>query len=167
VLVPKTAFGRRGVPQAIVEAEICFGGDTMARANILVVEDSFTVAKRLRISLERLGFCVDVARNGREAWTKAKRQQYDLVVTDEQMPVMSGQELCRQLRNDDRYAHTPIVFLTAHAPDLDTNEVNGDLGVSAIFEKPFRPELIIRFIENQLRDARRNKAGENAGSASA
>ena len=72
------------------------------------------------------------------------------------MPVMSGQELCRQLRNDDRYAETPIIFLTAAPSELNTVELRRDLHVSAIFEKPFRPEAILHFIENQLIDARKN-----------
>jgi two-component system chemotaxis response regulator CheY len=108
------------------------------------------------LSLERAGFCVDTARNGREAWTKAQRKAFDLVVTDEKMPVMSGRELCRQLRKDDRYTQTPIIFLTANPADLDAQELDQVLSVSAVFEKPFRPEAILHQIENELLSARSN-----------
>jgi two-component system chemotaxis response regulator CheY len=128
----------------------------IARANILIVEDSFVVARRLQLSLERSGFCVDIARNGREACTKAQRKAFDLVVTDEKMPVMSGRELCRQLRQDDRYTQTPIIFLTANPNDLDPQELDQALSVSAVFEKPFRPEAIVHLIENELLSARGN-----------
>jgi CheY-like chemotaxis protein len=119
------------------------------RANILVVEDSLAAAKRLQSSLERAGFFVDIARDGGEAWKKTQRMQFDFVVTDEQMPVMSGREFCRQLRQDHRYEHVPIIFLTASKSKLDPRELSEDLGVVAVFEKPFSPELITNLIDNQ------------------
>lgn len=127
----------------------------MGRAHILVVEDSFAVARRLQLSLERSGFSVEIARNGREAWLKAQRKQFDLVMTDERMPVMSGRDLCRELRQDDRYAGTPIIFLTANPDELNRDELHGELRVSAICEKPFRPEAILHLIENALLEARK------------
>lgn len=121
-----------------------------SRASVLVVEDSLAVAKRLQSPLERVGLSVEFARNGSEALTMARRKQFDVVVTDEQMPVMSGRELCRQLRNDKRYARTPIIFLTGGRSQLDTAELTEQLQVAAIFDKPFRPEVIARMIENEL-----------------
>ena len=81
------------------------------RANVLVVEDSLAAAKRLQISLQQAGMAVEIARNGRDAWEKTRRKQFDLVITDEQMPIMSGRQLCQHLRADDRYAQTPINLL--------------------------------------------------------
>ena len=91
------------------------------RENVLVVEDSLAVAKRLQISLERAGFLVDIARNGAQALTKAQRKHFDLVLTDEQMPVMSGHELCQKLREDERYANTPVIILTGGRSQLEAN----------------------------------------------
>ncbi len=126
----------------------------MGRANILVVEDSFVVARRLQLSLERAGFSVETARNGREALTKAKRKQFDLIVTDERMPIMSGRQLCRELRKDARYAHISIIFLTANPAELDADELRDELGVSNVVEKPFHPEAILHLVENAVLDAR-------------
>ena len=56
------------------------------RVKILVVEDSLTVKKRLSLALENAGFSIETASNGQEALVKAKRKQFDFVVTDEQMP---------------------------------------------------------------------------------
>lgn len=111
--------------------------------NILVVEDSLTVKKRLSMALENAGFSIETASNGQEAWEKARRKQFDFVVTDEQMPVMSGREFCRRLRSDGRYAFTPIIFLTADRDDLDLES----LDVSAVFHKPFNPQSIVHFID--------------------
>lgn len=128
----------------------------MGRASILVVEDSFVVARRLQLSLERAGFSVEIARNGREARTRAQRKQFDLVVTDERMPVMSGREFCRELRKDARYERTPIIFLTANPGELDMDEMSGELGIATVFEKPFHPEEILHIVENELMTARTN-----------
>jgi len=126
----------------------------MGRGNILVVEDSFVVAKRLQLSLGRAGFTIETARNGQEACVKARKKNFDVVVTDERMPVMSGREFCKQLRSDRRYERTPIIFLTANPDQLDAEQMKSELGVSAIFEKPFHPEAILHFIEHELLAAR-------------
>lgn len=114
---------------------------------ILVVEDSVIVKKRLRLALDCAGFQVDTAQNGREALEKARRKQFDFVVTDEQMPIMTGQELCLRLSADRRYVDTPIIFLTAGRENLDTKELLECLEVSAIFDKPFDPQSIVHFID--------------------
>ena len=141
-------------PLVLYLQQVSYRGNAMGRANILVVEDSFVVARRLQLSLERAGFHVDTARNGREAWRKAQRKQYDAIVTDERMPVMSGREFCRLVRKESRYQHTPIVFLTADPKELNEDELIDELGVSTIFEKPFHPEAILHVIENELVAAR-------------
>lgn len=113
---------------------------------ILLVDDSFTLQKRLKSSLASAGFCVEVACNGSEALTKAQQRHFDLVVTDEQMPVMAGQEFCRRLRAEPAYADTPIIFLTSARSKLDANELQA-LNVAAVFDKPFNPQLVVHFLE--------------------
>ena len=127
---------------------------TGKRENVLVVEDSLAVAKRLQISLERAGYFVDIARNGAQALTKAQRKHFDLVLTDEQMPVMSGHELCRKLREDERYANTPVIILTGGRSQLEANDLSEEMHVSAIVDKPFNPESIVRLVEHQLLEDR-------------
>jgi CheY-like chemotaxis protein len=122
----------------------------VAKARILIAEDSLAAARVLQFRLESAGLSVDAARNGREALEKALRTQFDLVVTDEQMPSMSGRELCRELRSIERYARTPIILLTAKRFELDLNELKRDLGICAVFGKPFSPESLLRTIEGQL-----------------
>jgi DNA-binding response OmpR family regulator len=128
------------------------------KANILVVEDSRAAAMRLQTSLERAGYAVHTAKNGREAWDRARQRQYDLVITDEQMPVMSGRELCQRLRADDRYATTPIIFLTAGKPADD------DLQISATYGKPFNPGTLLRAVEAELSGAGRARRAKSRSS---
>jgi len=112
--------------------------------HLLVVEDSLAVKKRLTMALETNGFSVDTAANGKEAWAKTRKKQYDFVITDEQMPIMSGQELCRRLNDDPRYAKTPVIFLTCAREKLDMDKLTG---VSAVFDKPFNPQLLVNYID--------------------
>jgi DNA-binding response OmpR family regulator len=129
--------------------------NTTTKANVLIVEDSLAAAKRLQISLEQAGFSVEIARNGQQAWKKAQRQRFELVITDEQMPIMSGRQLCRRLRADDRYADIPIIFLTAADFATDSAGLDEDLGISATFGKPFNPATLVRTVEVELSAAGR------------
>ena len=119
------------------------------RANVLVAEDSLAVTKRLGAILEQAGYHVETARNGVDALRRARRWSFDLVITDERMPVMSGRELCRQLRSDKNYVNTPIFFLTAENVDGDW-QGESDLRISGVFPKPFNPSSLVRAIEAEL-----------------
>jgi DNA-binding response OmpR family regulator len=121
-----------------------------SRPKILVAEDSLAIAALIRVNLERNEFSVRHAPNGREAWECAQREHFDLVVTDEQMPIMSGQELCRLLRNDERYSQTPIVFITAKRFELEARHLKNDLRVSAVFGKPFSIEHLVATVSSEI-----------------
>lgn len=72
------------------------------------------------------------------------------------MPGLTGRELCRRLRQDDRYAHTPLVFLTGKLSELDADELNNRLRISAAFSKPFTLESLMRAIVAEINAARRS-----------
>jgi CheY-like chemotaxis protein len=125
-----------------------------AKASVLVAEDSITAAKRLQFCLERSGYSVEIASDGLEAWQKVQQQQFDVVLTDEQMPLMTGQELCRRLRADNRHARTPIIFLTAKLFELDVDEIEKELKITTTLGKPFSADSLIQVIEAELAAAR-------------
>ena len=121
-----------------------------SQASVLVVEDSLAAAKRLQFCLQRAGFTVEIAKDGEQALEMARQKPFDVVVTDEQMPVMTGRQLCQHLRNDDQYARTPIIFLTANLSAMDADELKDDLRISVTLGKPFSPELLVRAVEAEL-----------------
>lgn len=82
-------------------------------ARILLVEDSPTQSAILRRLLEAEGWQVEDARNGAEAYCLALEGSYDLVLSDYRMPLLDGFQLCRLLKDLPRYAHRPILLLTA------------------------------------------------------
>lgn len=117
---------------------------------ILVAEDDLALASVVRFNLEEAGFEVDAARNGREAALLLDQKDFDLVVTDYQMPKMNGRELCLWMRQQAWCADTPVVLLTAKGLELDLARLREELRVVEVFSKPFSPRQLTRTIEDCL-----------------
>jgi CheY-like chemotaxis protein len=117
---------------------------------VLVAEDNPALSGVIRFNLSRAGFAVTAARNGREALGAACETQFDIVLTDQQMPEMTGTELCSELRQRNEYRHTPIIMLTAKGLELNIEELRERLGVSAALPKPFSPAELISLVEDCL-----------------
>lgn len=117
---------------------------------VLVAEDNPALSGVIRFNLKRSGFDVTVARNGREALDAACRYPFDVIVTDEQMPELTGTKLCSELRKRDEYNATPIIMLTAKGLELDIEGLRANLGVSAALPKPFSPTELIGLVEECL-----------------
>jgi two-component system chemotaxis sensor kinase CheA len=86
---------------------------------ILVVDDSVNTREIERSILESYGYKVNVAADGMEAYEKAQSFNYDLIVTDVEMPVMDGFSLTEKLRKDSNYKHTPIIIVSSRDRDED------------------------------------------------
>ncbi len=82
------------------------------RKHVLVVDDSITVREMERKLLEFHGYAVDSAVDGMEAWNNVRAGQYDLVVSDVDMPRMDGIELVQHLRQDSRLKEIPVVIVS-------------------------------------------------------
>ncbi|MEX2203541.1 MAG: response regulator transcription factor [Actinomycetota bacterium] len=108
---------------------------------VLLVEDDASIRESTALGLERAGFRVTTAADGREAVDRFRRDGFDLVVLDLMLPEMDGFEVCRQLR---RESGVPIVMLTARADATDV--VAGlELGADDFVTKPFDlPVLVAR-----------------------
>ena len=119
-------------------------------SKILVAEDNPALAGVVRFNLERAGFDVTMAANGREAWEIAEHETFDLIVTDQQMPEMTGIELCQQLRQAEMHAKTPVVMLTAKGLELDRQALRDELKVVDVLPKPFSPFELVQTIEECL-----------------
>ena len=110
---------------------------------VLVVEDNSALANVLRFNLERAGHSVCVARNGREGWDNLTHQPFDLIISDHQMPEISGVELCRLVRSDERFHDLPFMLVTAKRFELDIEHIHRELGITKTFSKPFSPAAIV------------------------
>lgn len=118
--------------------------------HILVAEDNAALASVVRFNLERAGFQVTVAHNGRAAWEAVQDETFDLVITDQQMPEMTGCEFCAKFRSVDRFRDTPVIMLTAKGMELELPKLKAELGIAATFLKPFSPREIVAAVEDEL-----------------
>lgn len=114
---------------------------------ILVAEDNPALSQVVCFNLESAGFQVTTALNGREALERLDDQRFDLVITDQQMPEMTGWDLCKHMRQDATHVDTPVIFLTAKRLELDLTRLRDELGVVATFAKPFSPRELIGAVE--------------------
>lgn len=85
----------------------------VAPARVLMVDDSSTSRRQLRLALERVGIQVAEASEGVEGLWRARQQPFDLVLTDIHMPTMDGLEFIRELRKSPGYESTPVYVLTS------------------------------------------------------
>ncbi len=128
------------------------GVSQAARPTVLVVEDEPALMTMLRYNLEKQGFRVDEAADGQEALTRIAETPPDLVLLDWMLPVMSGIEVCRQIRRNPTTRDLPVIMLTARAQDDDA--VRGlNTGVDDYITKPFAMDLLLARMRALLRRA--------------
>jgi two-component system, OmpR family, phosphate regulon response regulator PhoB len=126
---------------------------------VLVVEDEAALVTLLRYNLEREGFRVSEARDGEEAMLQIAEQMPDLVILDWMLPLMSGIEVCRQLRRLPETRRLPIVMLTARGEEGD--KLRGlDAGADDYITKPFSPTELIARLRAVLRRAKPEREDE-------
>jgi CheY-like chemotaxis protein len=115
----------------------------LAEKRVLIVEDNPAMASLVRFNLKKAGYDVTVAANGKEAWSRLEERDFDVVVTDHQMPEMTGLELCQRMRRTERTSGTPVIMLTAKELELDPDYLADDLGVMRVLGKPFSPGQLV------------------------
>ncbi len=119
---------------------------------VLIVEDETDLVTLLRYNLEKEGFRVATAADGEEALLIASEQPPNLVLLDWMLPLMSGIEVCRQLRRGPRTREVPIIMLTARGEEAD--RVRGlNSGADDYVAKPFSPTELLARIRAVLRRA--------------
>ena len=108
----------------------------------------------LYVSLQGTGevvaFDVTSASNGRQAHDLLQRRSFDLVLSDQQMPMMTGIQLCEAMRALPAHRHTPFILLTAKCMEIDFAKLRVTPGISKALPKPFSPSELVACIEETL-----------------
>lgn len=125
---------------------------SLSKPYVLVVEDEAALATMLRYNLEKQGFRVEEAGDGQEALTRISEGAPDIVLLDWMLPVLSGIEVCRQIRRRPATRDLPVIMVTARTEDQDA--VRGlNTGADDYITKPFNMEALLARMRALLRRA--------------
>jgi two-component system chemotaxis response regulator CheY len=113
--------------------------------NILAIDDSASMRQILSATFVAAGYRVAVAVDGAEGYEAALAEQFDLVLTDQHMPAMSGLELIGKLRGHRTYANTPILVLTTESGEPFKAAARA-AGATGWIEKPLDPDMLTELV---------------------
>ncbi len=116
---------------------------------ILVVDDEVHILHVVSLKLRNAGYQVLTAQDGREAYELAQVELPDLLITDYQMPYLSGFELCQRLKQLPATRGIPAVMLTARGFSLDHSSMEATGIIKCLF-KPFSPRQVLAVVEEIL-----------------
>ncbi|AYG95395.1 response regulator [Brevundimonas naejangsanensis] len=118
-------------------------------ASILTVDDSPSIRVALKIALSNAGYSVTEAANGAEGIDKARAADFDLIITDLNMPVMDGLTMIEEMRRLPELMGVPIVFLTTES-DAAMKDRARAAGATGWLTKPFDPDQLVRIAKKVL-----------------
>jgi chemotaxis protein histidine kinase CheA len=119
---------------------------TGRKAVALIVDDSISVRKFVSTVLERYNYVTVLASSGPEAITALKKSDFDIVITDLEMPEMHGFELIEKIRKNEKYKQLPIVILTGRAGE-ESREMGKRLGANEYIMKPFKEADLLKSLD--------------------
>lgn len=117
---------------------------------ILAVDDSASMRQMVSFTLKSAGYQVVEAVDGQDAWEKSIGRDFDLVLTDQNMPRMDGIGLTKKLRENLKFKATPILILTTESSD-QMKQAGRNAGATGWLVKPFDPNKLIEVIRKVLR----------------
>ncbi len=118
---------------------------------VLVVDDEIHIVQVVAIKLRNNGFDVITCENGAQALEIVSNAKPDVIVTDFQMPVMTGLELVENLRKQPDTAEIPVIMLTARGFAIEDRQKE-KLNISACLSKPFSPRELLQSVEEVLKE---------------
>ena len=117
---------------------------------IVAADDETHILSVVSLKLGNAGYEVLRAEDGEEALELCTTQVPDLLITDYQMPLMTGLELCKELRKNEALRHIPAVMLTARGFDIEPEEM-AEAGIEMVITKPFAPRKLLDTVNEILR----------------
>lgn len=133
---------------------------------ILIIEDEVKIARFLQLELEHEGYQVTLCYDGRAGYDTAKGNYFDVIILDIMIPLLSGMEVCRRLRQEE--IMTPVIMLTAK-DDISDKVMGLDIGADDYMTKPFaieellaRIRVVLKRKSNQIINTNKLKIGKLA-----
>ena len=119
---------------------------------ILVADDESHILNVVSLKLRNAGYRVLTAGDGQEALDLATQERPDLLITDYHMPLLSGIELCRRLKQNIQTRFIPTIMLTARGYHLEEQDT-ADSGILKMLSKPFSPRQLLLIVNELLERA--------------
>ncbi|WP_404310830.1 response regulator [Neorhodopirellula lusitana] len=129
---------------------------TTSNIVVLIAEDDPVFRQLLKFTIERAGHKVHCAGDGNEAWLQLQETDFDLLVTDQQMPNCTGIELLEKMRasreaQPSQAKVTATILCTANGLELDGVRLKEKFGLLAVLAKPFSPKQLVHVIDSHFR----------------
>jgi two-component system, OmpR family, alkaline phosphatase synthesis response regulator PhoP len=125
---------------------------------ILLCDDELHILRAAEFKFKRAGYEVVCAGDGQEGWERIQEKRPDIVVTDCQMPRLSGLGLAERIRQSPETSDLPVIMLSAKGFELPASELRAQFGIRHLMAKPFSPRELFARVEAVL-------AGEEAAAA--
>jgi DNA-binding response OmpR family regulator len=119
------------------------------KKKILVVDDETLTTELAKTFLEKYSFSVIIAKDGEAAISLAYSENPDLILLDVMLPEMDGFAVCKKLKDDEKFKHTPILMFTAKGLSSDIEEGEA-VGADEYIVKPFSGKALIATIKRHL-----------------
>jgi DNA-binding response OmpR family regulator len=134
--------------------DLLFREGDVGKAHVVVVDDESDTRRLVRIALERNGMLVDEATTGEELLGRVLEERYDVIILDVMMPKLSGYDVCRRLKSDERTRNVPVIFLSAKG---QLSEVDEGLEVGGIvyIVKPFSIKHLVAQVQAVLAETQK------------
>ena len=117
---------------------------------ILLCDDELHILRAAEFKFKRAGYEVVCASDGQEGWEQIEKQRPDIVVTDCQMPRLSGLGLAEKIRTTPATADLPVIMLSAKGFEISPDELRLKYGVRSLMAKPFSPRELFQRVEATL-----------------
>ena len=118
-------------------------------ANVLVVDDMVTMRRIVTAIIKGEGHAVSEASNGGEAVEMLRSNKFDLVISDWNMPKVTGGDMVKAIRSNPETCNIPVVMLTAECERTRIEEM-AKMGINGYIIKPFKPETLIKVLNRIL-----------------
>ena len=115
---------------------------------VIIAEDNPGLARVLTLKLKSSGFEPLMCSDGQFAWEAFQENSVAAILSDQEMPRMTGVELCRRIRGIDQ--HVPFLLVTGRKLELDSKELEDELSIFHVFGKPFSPTEVISVLRQAI-----------------
>ncbi len=117
---------------------------------ILLCDDEIHILRAAEFKLKKAGYAVQIACDGQDAWELIQTRVPDILITDCQMPRMTGFELTQRVRQNPTTAGLPILMLTAKGFEVSHEELAEKWNVMGVIAKPFSPRELLQSVDQIL-----------------